>query len=108
MQDLTDKQIQQLLNQYLRESLEDSEESRANASKPMSEEDVEDHEDFLSGLAADSRKDLATNDYKRVRKYADELLEDHNLTVAKESTSYNKLCREMLKTLVQFYEIEGK
>lgn len=108
MQDLTDKQIQQLLDQYLKQSLADSEESRANASKPMSEEDVEDHEDLLSGLAADSRRDLATNNYKRVRKYADELLEDHNLTVAKESSSYNKLCREMLKTLVQFYEIEGK
>jgi integrase len=108
--ELTDEKIQELVQQYLKKSIENLE-SRHYEEDPRGT--IQDREDFTRYLGElDSIKDdiilyLGTGDYETVERSVALLLEKNGIEgVEKNSASYVKLCRGLLRAQLQSIEIE--
>lgn len=108
MQELTEHQIQKLLNRHLAEALQESEQSRIASTKRPKLDDLEDTANSYSYVESDYREGLATHDYRRVYNSVDTLLEEQGFQVDKKSDSYKKLCREMMKINIRYLQTERK
>lgn len=106
MSELSQSEIQALMNKYLKEILEESEDERVRTSKPMNLDKLDDHLEALSHLYTDAREDLALNDYRRISRYVDDFINENSLKVEKDEKAYRILCREMLKVHVKALEVE--
>jgi integrase len=102
---LTDEQIKRLVAEQLRSGLKDAEEYRARKSYPDAEVAWEEIETFEM-LHYDAMRDLVANNLKAAEHPVSLLLEEHGITLEKSSDAYKKLCREVLKTNVEFLRIE--
>jgi integrase len=95
------------LEQCLSKWIAEAEEDRAMRTRPLTEDELEDQLETLSLMEAESRETLALCDYERMSRHVDELLLEHGIDeVTKGSEPYRKLCRDLLKTYVRFFEIE--
>lgn len=98
-----------LLEQCLKQWLAEAEEDRTMRTRPLTEEELEEHLETLSTLEIEARETLALCDYQRVAARVDELLTEHKIEgVTKDSESYRNLCRELLKSYIRFFEIEQR
>lgn len=65
--------------------------------------------DIYSDLEVQARENLALSDYRRISRSVDEILSENGINgIVKDSEKYRKLCRDLLKTDVRYYEIEQK
>jgi integrase len=102
------------LEQCLAKWLAEAEEDRAMRTRPLTEDELEDHLETLSLMETESRETLAFCDYEKISKHVDELIIENEAAlvaagingIAKDSEPYRKLCRDLLKTYVRFFEIE--
>ncbi len=105
---LTDDQMRDLLECKLTEALEDSEFARLSSRRPMTGEQLDDHQEALSFLLSDTREALATNDYRLARRDVDEMLREAGIELQADSESYQKMCREFLKMRARYLETEER
>lgn len=106
---MTKEEIDRLLQDYLQECLEESEQLKVTALRPMTPEQLESQLEAFSFLESEFREQLALNDYRTISSYADELLSEKNInSVVKESEIYRYLCRELIKIFIKIHEIEQK
>ncbi len=103
---LTDEQIRKLVAEYLRDSLRDSEDIRIGG-RPL---DSEEHFHRLEGLdlhLTTLKEDFALGQYEHyVTGSAATVLEGAGITLSKDSDEYQKLCRELMKGLIEATSIE--
>lgn len=103
------RMFEDLLQKYLEKWLNEEEERRALRPRPLTEEELERELDIYSDLEVQAREDLALSDYRRISRSVDEILTENGIHgIEKDSEKYRKLCRDLLKTDVRYYEIEQK
>lgn len=97
---MTDAEIKKLVANYLEETLQRNEDARAETGNPAGlsfPNDVETHVNLLS----DYREDLAEGRHLKLRNVAEYVLEGAGVTLPKDSPEFAKLCRELLKGIVE-------
>lgn len=104
---LSTEQLQSLLDQYLRKALDDDEDRRLSSDR-IDPDDLDDEIEAISFLKSDRREELAVSDYYNISHSVDEVLKEHSIELDKESKSYQKLCRELLKVDIKILEIAEK
>ena len=70
---LSEAQIQSLLDQHLRQSLNDDEERRVSADR-IDRDDLDDELETISFIKSDLREELAVNDYEGISSHVADLL----------------------------------
>jgi len=104
MSELSQSEIQKLVKQRFEQALEEDKAMRANR-KPLSEEELMDELDINASFLSETKEQLAKSDYHDVSEPAEWLLADNGLNVNRESESFKRLCREMLKVEVKILGI---
>lgn len=105
---LTQAKAQELATRWMHETLTESEEARARATKPTTEEALDAHAEILGHLESDAAERLATRDYGVALQEAKELLEAEGLDLHAHPLDYSLLARELLKARVQGLRIEQR
>jgi hypothetical protein len=106
---LTDFQIKALLQSYLKDILEKAEKDAVLGRKSWRDEKtLDDHVDALAYLQHDCQRELAIGNYSRVTGAVDRLLAEKGLNLDRDGLSYKKLCREMMKVMINYLEIEAR
>jgi hypothetical protein len=106
---LTDSQIKALLRSYLKHILEEDEKHGVLGRKSWRDEkNLDDHVDALAYLQHDCQRELAIGNYSRVTGAVDRLLAEKGLNLDRDGLSYKKLCREMMKVMINYLEIEAR
>lgn len=109
MSELFREQVNQLLNQTLKQLLEEDEEHRVTRRRVVDPEEFDQQLCALTDYLTDYREQLAISDYSQIADYVDKLiLEPNDLEIARDSDEYKKLCRELLKVMIQVHEIAKK
>ena len=104
---LSEIQIQSLLDQHLRQSLNDDEERRLLANR-IDRDDLDDELETISFIKADLKEELALNDYEGISSHVDDFLNEHKVKLDKKSENYKKLCRELLKVNIRILDTVEK
>lgn len=104
MMELLIQEISSLLDTWFNESLEEDEEDRLTG-KPKTELEHMALSSAYTDLLDEVHADLVYNNYSRVSRVADDLLENEGMSLDSESLSYKRLCRKLLKRQVQLYKI---
>jgi integrase len=94
---MTDEQIRQLVSGYLKQTLQDEEYD----TPPLDPEDHAEALDTREILQAERREELALRRYERVHHVADGILEEAGINIPFDSPAYRKLCRELLKGIIE-------
>ena len=105
MSELTAEQIRRLADTWFRQALEVGEAKRHPPNR-WDEEELEDYLETGELVLSDEREALALMDYRRAYGRVDSLLEEQGLAVPKGSSSYQALCRELLKAGVRVMEVD--
>ena len=109
MVELADSQIKSLLQSYLKHILEEDEKDRVLGRKSWRDEkDLDDRVDALAYLQHDCQRELAIGNYSRVAGAVDRLLAEKGLNLDRDDLSYKKLCREMMKVMINYLEIKAR
>jgi hypothetical protein len=107
MAELTDTQIKALLQSYLKKILEEDEKDRALGRKSWTaEEGLDDHVDAMAHLQHDCRMELAIVNCSRATGAVDRLLAEKGIGLDRDGLSYKKLCRGMMKVMINYLEID--
>jgi hypothetical protein len=107
--EIINKMFDNLLQKYLEKWLSEEEERRVLRPRPMTQEELDHELDTFSDLENEAIEDLTLSDYRRISSYVDEILIENRINeIEKHSEPYKKLCRELLKTNIRYYEIERK
>lgn len=107
MVELTDDQIKALLRSYLKKILEKDERDRALGRKSWTdEEELDDHVDAMAYLQHDCHRELAIGNYSRATGAVDRLLAEKGIELDRDGLSYKKLCRGMMKAMIDHLEID--
>jgi integrase len=104
---LSEVQIQSLLDQHLRQSLNDDDERRVSANR-IDPDDLDDELETISFIKSDLKEELAVNDYEGISSHVDDLLKELNVKPDKKSENYKKLCRELLKVNIKILDTVEK
>ena len=105
MAELTDTQIKALLRSYLKKILEEEERDRALGKKSWTaEEGLDDHVDAMAYLQHDCERELAIGNYSRATGAVDRLLAEKGIELNRDGLSYKKLCRGMMKVMIDRLE----
>ena len=104
---LSEAQVQTLLDQHLRQSLNDDEERRVSANR-IDPDDLDDELETISFIKSDLKEELAVNDYEGISSHVDDLLKELNVKPDKKSENYKKLCRELLKVNIKILDTVEK
>ena len=104
---LSETQIQSLLDQHLRQSLNEDEERHLSAG-PINPDDLDDELEAISYIKSDFKEALALNDYEGISSHVDDLLKELKVKPDKKSKNYKKLCRELLKVNIRILDITEK
>jgi integrase len=93
---MTPKQINKLIQQYTKATLEECEEGRLNNLKNYNDDELECISFAVIEKLEENYVKLMNNDFSEITEVANKLLAKNSLTVASESTPFKKLCRELL------------
>ena len=104
---LSEAQIQSLLDQHLRQSLNEDEERHLSVG-PINPDDLDDELEAISYIKSDFKEALALNDYEGISSHVDDLLKELKVKPDKKSKNYKKLCRELLKVNIRILDITEK
>jgi hypothetical protein len=104
---LDNTRIIELLQSYLEQSLDQDERDRALKRKNWKDEEGPDeHVDAMAYLQHDCRRELAIGNYSRGTGAVDRLLKEKGIELDRDGVSYKKLCRGMMKLMINNLEIE--
>ena len=107
MAELTDIQIKTLLQNHLKQIVEEDERDKVLGRKAWrDEEDLADHMDAMAYLQSDCYRELAIGNHSRVTGAVDRLLVEKGIELGRDGLSYKKLCREMMKVMITYLEID--
>ena len=107
IEELNDTQIKTLLRGYLTRILADDERDRALGEKSWTaEEGLDDHIDAMAYLQHDCERELAIGNYSRATGAVDRLLAEKGIKLDRDGLSYRKLCRGMMKVMIEHLENE--
>jgi hypothetical protein len=107
MAELSNTQIEALLQSYLRQVLEQDERERSLERKSWKgEEDPDEHVGAMAYLQHDCRRELAIGNYSRGTGAVDLLLKERGIELDRDGVSYKKLCRGMMKLMINHLEID--
>ena len=107
MTELTDTQITALLRRYFERILEEDERDRALGRKSWTDEEgLDDHVDAMAYLQHDCRMELAIGNYSRATGAVDRLLAEKGIELDRDGLGYKKLCRGMMKVMINDLEID--
>ena len=104
---LSETQIQSLLDQHLRQSLNEDEERRLSVGR-IDPDDLDDELEARSFIKSDLKEELALNDYEGINSHVDGLLKELKVKPDKKSKNYKNLCRELLKVNIRILDITEK
>ena len=104
---LSETQIQSLLDQHLRQSLNEDEERHLSVG-PINPDDLDDELEAISYIKSDFKEALTLNDYEEISSHVDDLLKELKVKPDKKSKNYKKLCRELLKVNIRILDITEK
>ena len=104
---LSEAQIQSLLDQHLRQSLNEDEERRLSVGR-IDSDDLDDELEAISFIKSDLKEELAVNDYEGISSHVDDFLKELKVKPDKKSKNYKKLCRELLKVYIRILDITEK
>ena len=105
--ELSDTQIEALLKSYLEKILRQDERERSRESKSwQGVEDPDEHVDAMAYLQHDCRRELAIGNYSRISGAVESLLKEKGIELDRDGASYEKLCRGMMKVMINHLEIE--
>lgn len=104
MAELSENQIEKLLQNYLAKMLE--EDKRDSNQGENSWINLDDHADAMAHLQHDCYRELAIGNFSRVLGAVDRLLRQEKIKLERGEMSYEKLCREMLKVMINYLEID--
>jgi integrase len=109
MKELSKDEIRVLVNQWLKDNLDNDERERATTRKTgITLGDIERQSEVWSSLKQDSWEALTLSDHRRMKFHAQELLKEQNIDIPEDSDSFSILCREMLKAQIQALEVLQK
>ena len=107
MAELTDTQITALLRSYLERILEEDERDRVLGRKSWTDEEgLDDHVDAMAYLQHGCRMELAIGNYSRATGAVERLLAEKEIELDRDGLSYKKLCRGMMKVMINDLEID--
>jgi integrase len=104
---LNDEQIRELVSDYLKQTLKEEEDAKAEGIGLPADSD--EHIEMLQTrelLLVDARENLAMGRYDVVGNVADLILDAAAISIPKGSLAYRKLCQELLKGFVQVSVVE--
>lgn len=105
MKELSESDIQGLVQKWLRESLDTMESYRVDA--PVHSPDaIRDVQHDLEKAENSYREALGRGDYSRMEHYAERVLHEHGIAFNRKSSAFRKLCRELLKAAITNTQIE--
>ena len=93
---MTPKQINKLIQQYTKATLEECEGERLNNLQNYNDDGLEGISLVIVEKLEENYVKLMNNDFSELTEVANKLLAENNITVASESTPFKKLCRELL------------
>jgi integrase len=108
MRELSEIEIKRLVENCFRDMLDRMEYARVMQKRPMDDEELVNYRLILDTEWENAREQLIYCNYRESRNTVDLLLEDHGIEIDKDSFSYRKLCRELLKTWVRALEVEQR
>ena len=109
MEELTDTQIEELLRSYLKKILAEDERDRVLGKKSWTaEEGLDEHVAAMAYLQHDCERELAIGNYSRAFGAVDRLLVEKEIELDRDGLSYRKLCRGMMKVMIEHLEIDMK
>ncbi|TKB94498.1 MAG: hypothetical protein E8D40_00900 [Nitrospira sp.] len=94
---MTLEQIKRLVQVYITEELEEREVGRMGHKNGGDDAERDTIALVITSSLDDTAEQLQRNDYRRISKDVDELLQRHRRTLSKSSEAYHRLCRELLK-----------
>ncbi len=107
MAELTDTHVKALLRSYLKKILEEDQRDRALGGKSWTDEEgLDEHVDGMAHLQHDCRMELAIGNYSRTTGAVDRLLAEKEIELDRDGLSYKKLCRGMMKVMIDHLEID--
>jgi len=107
MAELTDTQIKALLQGYLKQVLEEDERNRVLGGKSCRDEKrLDDHVDAMAYLQHDCHRELAIGNTSRAIGAVNRLLVEKGIELDCDGLSYENLCREMMKVIINHLEID--
>ena len=105
MGNLTEVQIQTIVNNHIREKLQTVEDNRVKNEVTPAPELIQ-QEEFLKGSMSDAQMDLQQSQYGTVSYTVNNLLKKENIHLRHDDFEYKKMCRELLKAEIKYYEVE--
>lgn len=107
MAELSNTQIEALLQSYLEQILEQDERQRALERKSWKGKvELGEHVDAMAYLQHDCRRELAIGNYSRGTGAVDRLLKEKGIELDRDGVSYKKLCSGMMKLMINHLEID--
>jgi integrase len=105
MKQFSESDTNDIVRQWLRESVDMLEEWRVDA-PAQSREGVQEILSDLAKAEAGYRAELGRGDYHSIERHAERLLDERGLTYDRDSHAFRKLCRELLKASIKRIQIE--
>ena len=105
MDKLTDAQMQQMINRFIRNKLDEFERSRIEDGWTEPSQ-VEHNDKMLKGMIEMNQADLVQTEYMNARGSVEKILEREGVTLDSESFEYKALCREYLLSEIEMYKLE--
>ena len=107
MAELSNTQIEALLQGYLEQILEQDERERALERKSWKGEgDLGEHVDAMAYLQHDCRRELAIGNHSRGTGAVDRLVKEKGIELDRDGVSYKKLSSGMMKVMINHLEID--
>lgn len=103
---LTNDQIRELGEKWIRQALQDAYDEHVDRNRLMSYEELDRTELGIDEGISQYTEALIVKDYGKVKEPVKELLSDAGYHLDDGSTEYNKLCHELLIRYCEFLEIE--
>lgn len=99
--DNTPQKLQRILDRYVNDALEAWENQKASTSGPFHEGFPADHAEVLRTLEAKTKDALARNSIKFFEPTVDSLLEQHGISLEKDSLEYRRFALEVMKREIE-------
>jgi len=111
--ELSQHQIQQMIDGFMHECLEYEEEQRTTY-EPIynGEGDMpyiqDEHLTQVDDFSEEAQQQLKSGDYSQVERVVDHILDVNNCQIQKDSLDYKKMCRETIKAQIRVLAIEKR
>ena len=110
LKDLPDEKIQKIVSEYFNRSIKQLEDRwYSDHTRFLTVDDFQNYVNDLDGIKSDIVVDLALKNYSDVEKIVADLLKENGVSgIDKNSVTYKKLCRGILKSRLSEIDIEKK